>query len=115
MNAPTRRSSATTGGVSRADGKPVVLDTSAIVAVLRNEPSAPRLVRAIEAAPIRRLSEASLVESGIVMQARYGDHGEREIDLFVQRLRIDVVAVSAEHAELARSAYRRFGKGRHAA
>lgn len=93
----------------------MVLDTSAILAVLQGEPGTPGLIAALEAAPLKRLSTASLVEAAIVMQARYGDHGEQEVDLFVQRLRVDVVPVSAEHADLARSAYRRFGRGRHPA
>ena len=93
----------------------MVIDTSAIVAMLQGEPEAARLVAALETDSTRRLSAATLVESGIVMQARYGDHGEREVDLLVQRARIDVIAVTREHAELARVAFRRFGKGRHAA
>lgn len=51
----------------------------------------------------------------MVMQARYGDAGERELDLLMHRLKVDVVPVTAEHAELARRAFRRFGKGRHPA
>jgi ribonuclease VapC len=93
----------------------VILDTSAIIAVLRRGPEAQRLISALEADPARRLSAASLVEAGIVMQARYGDHGEREVDLFVQRLRVDIIAVTTDHADLARVAFRRFGKGRHPA
>ncbi len=93
----------------------MILDTSAVVAILQNEESAPRLVAALEEAGVRRLSAASLVEAGIILQARYGDHGERELDLFVQRARVEVISVTEEHAELARSAYRRFGRGRHAA
>lgn len=49
------------------------------------------------------------------MQARYGDQGEREIDLLVQRAHIEVIPVTNEQADLARAAFRRFGKGRHAA
>jgi len=90
----------------------MILDTSAVIAVLQNEESAPRLVAALEDAPIKRMSAATLVETGIILQARYGDHGERELDLFVQRAHVEVVPVTEEHAEYARSAYRRFGKGR---
>ncbi|HUP02274.1 MAG TPA: type II toxin-antitoxin system VapC family toxin [Gemmatimonadota bacterium] len=93
----------------------MVLDTSAVIAVLQNEPEAPRLAEALEAEPVRRWSAASLVEAGIVMQARYGDHGEREVDLFAQRLDVDVVPVMVDHAEIARSAFRRYGKRRHPA
>lgn len=93
----------------------MILDTSVILAVLRRAPEAARLITALEAALVKRLSAASLVEAGIVMQARYGDHGEHEVDLFVQRLRVDINAVTADHADLARAAFRRFGKGRHPA
>jgi ribonuclease VapC len=50
----------------------------------------------------------------MIRQARYGDHGERELDLFVQRAHVEIIPVTEEHAEYARSAYRRFGRGRHA-
>jgi ribonuclease VapC len=93
----------------------VILDTSAIIAILQNEESAARLIAALEGADVRRMSAATLVEAGIILQARHGDHGERELDLFVQRAHVEIIAVSEEHAEYARSAYRRFGKTRHAA
>ena len=93
----------------------MVLDTSAIVAILQAEPEADRLVAALEAASTRRISAATLVETGIVMQARYGDAGAREVDVFVGKLGVDVLAVTSAHAALARDAYRRFGKGQHRA
>ena len=93
----------------------MILDTAAVIAVLQNEESAPRLVAALENAPVKRMSAATLVEAGILLQARFGDHGERELDLFVQRAHVQIIPVTEEHAEYARSAYRRFGRGRHAA
>jgi ribonuclease VapC len=93
----------------------MVIDTSALIAVLQKEPEAARLILALENEPTKRISTATLVETSIVMQARYGDYGEREVDLLVQRARIDVISVTSDHAELARSAFRRFGKGRHVA
>jgi ribonuclease VapC len=93
----------------------MVLDTSAIVAILQDESEADRLVSALIDAPVRRISSATLVETGIVIYARFGDAGEREVDLFIHRLRVDVLPVTADHANLARSAYRRFGKGQHPA
>jgi ribonuclease VapC len=93
----------------------MIVDTSAVIAVLQSEKSAPRLVAALEDADVKRMSAATLVEAGIVLQARYGDHGERELDLFVQRSHVEIIPVTEEHAEFARAAYRRFGKGRHAA
>ena len=93
----------------------MVLDTSALIAVLQSEPEADALVAALEAAAVLRISAATLVESGMVMQARYGDAGERELDLLLHRLQVDIVPVTVEHAELARRAFRHFGKGRHPA
>lgn len=93
----------------------MVLDTSAIVAILQAEPEAERLAAALEAASKRRISAATLVETGIVMQARYGDAGAREVDVFIEKLSVDVLAVTSAHAALARDAYRRFGKGQHRA
>jgi len=93
----------------------MILDTSAVIAVLQDEPEADRLVEALERAPVLRMSAASVVEAGIVLHARYGDHGERELDLLIQRADVEVVPVGARQAELARRAYRRFGKGIHEA
>jgi ribonuclease VapC len=93
----------------------VVIDTSAVIAILQGEPAADRLIAAVENSGARRISAASLVEAGIVLQARYGDHGELELDLLVQRARIDVIPVTEDHAGIARSGFRRFGKGRHPA
>jgi ribonuclease VapC len=93
----------------------MVLDTSCLVALLQNEPAAGNVLAAIEAHPVRRMSAATLVEAAIVMQMRFGDYGERELDVLLQRLRVEVIPVTEMHAELARSAYRRFGKGRHPA
>jgi ribonuclease VapC len=93
----------------------MVIDTSAVLALLWNEPDAARLLDAIEADLLRRISAASVVESGIVAQARHGDPGERELDVLLQRLSADVVPVTAEQAEVARYAFRKYGKGRHSA
>lgn len=92
-----------------------MLDTSAVVAILQDEPEAPALLETLVVAGARSISAATLVEAGVVLQARYGDHGERELDLFIQRAEVAVVPLTADHASLARSAFRRFGKGRHAA
>ena len=93
----------------------MVLDTSALLAVLLNEPDAEPLRRAIEADAIRLLSAANLVETAIVIEARVGEAGGRELDLLVHKAAIDVVPVDAAQADLARHAYREFGKGRHVA
>jgi ribonuclease VapC len=93
----------------------MVLDTSAVIAVLQSEPDTDRLIAAIERAEVLTMSAASVLEASIVLFARYGDFGDRELDLFLHRLQVRVVSVTGEHVEMARSGYRRFGKGRHAA
>lgn len=93
----------------------MVLDTSAILSILQSEADADRLIATIETADVLRMSAASVLEASIVLFARYGDFGDRELDLLLHRLRVDVIAVTAEHVELARSGFRRFGKGQHEA
>jgi ribonuclease VapC len=93
----------------------MIIDTSALVGILDQEPEAERLARAIATAPERMLSAANLVETGIVMQVRRGDEATRDLDLLLAKFKIDVVPVSVEQAALARKAFRRFGRGRHPA
>ncbi len=93
----------------------MVLDTSALVAILADEPEAPAMELAIEQADSRLMSAATLVETAIVIESRYGEAGGRELDLFLYKATIEVVAVTRDAAELARDAYRRFGRGRHPA
>ncbi len=93
----------------------MVIDTSALIAILTAEAGSDALIASLASAPVRYVSTATLVEAGIVMHARLGDHGERELDLLIQRTGMVTVPVSESQAELARSAYRRFGKGRHPA
>lgn len=92
-----------------------MVDTSALIAYLRAEPSAERLKEAMKSALSISLSAASLVEAGIVAERLQGVDGARELDRLIQRLRIQVVPVTAEQAGIAREAYRRFGKARHPA
>ena len=93
----------------------MVLDTSALIAILQNEPESEELLSKLEQAKSLRISAATVAEAGIVMHARYGDAGELEVDNFIHRLNVDVIPLTAEHAELARYAYRKFGKGNHKA
>ena len=61
------------------------------------------------------ISAATVLETGIVVESRLGDAAGRELDLFLIRANFQIMPVDAEQAELARSAWRRFGKGRHPA
>ena len=93
----------------------MVIDTSALLAVLLGEADAPQIARAIEAGSPRLLSAANLLEASIVIESRKGEAGGRELDLLVYRGEIEVVAVDQDQAETARAAWRHFGKGRHPA
>ncbi|MEO8603317.1 MAG: type II toxin-antitoxin system VapC family toxin [bacterium] len=93
----------------------MVLDTSALLAILQDEPQRRAFTEAIEAAERRAMSTATFVETSIVIQARYGAEGLRDLDLLISKAQIDLVPVDAEQAHVARQAYSQFGKGRHAA
>ena len=93
----------------------MVIDTSALMAILRLEPERPRFVEAIEATDSRRMSTATFVEASIVAEKSRGAEGLRELDLFLTTAGIDLVAVDSEQAHAARRAFSRFGKGRHRA
>lgn len=93
----------------------MVLDTSAIVAILTREPSADRLVRAVETAPVRLVSAVTVVEASLVLLGRYGEAGDPQLDRFLRAIGAEVVPVGEEHATIARDAALRFGKGRHPA
>lgn len=89
----------------------MVVDTSAILAILQNEPERRQFNEAIEAADTRSLSTASFVESSMIVESRYGADGVRDLDLFIAKAHISLVAVDEEQADLARRALRKYGRG----
>src|SRR2546429_4742558 len=93
----------------------MVIDTSAVLAIMQREPERRIFLEAIEAADSTRMSVASFVESSIVIESRYGAEGLRDLDRFISRARIELIPVDTEQGQLARSAFSRFGKGRHRA
>jgi len=93
----------------------MVIDTSAVLAILQREPERRTYLEAIEAADTLRMSVASYVEGSIVIESRYGPEGLRDFDRLISRAGIELVAVNEEQGQLARSAFSRFGKGRHRA
>jgi ribonuclease VapC len=93
----------------------MVVDTSAIAAILFDEPDAARMIQAMEAAPIRLLSVASLVEATLVVEGRKGPDGEGLVERFVEESELELVPVATEHAWLACEAFRTYGRGRHPA
>ena len=93
----------------------MVLDTSALIAILVGEPERRMFIDAIEAAETRLISAGTFVEVSIVMDARHGAEGLRHVDEFIDRAGIEIVPVDQEQAREARRAWSRFGKGRHSA
>jgi ribonuclease VapC len=93
----------------------MVIDSSAVLAILLLESEAESFAAAIGGDGTRILSAVSLLETAIVIQARKGPAGGRELDLLLHKARIEIVSFNSEQAEIARDAWLRFGKGRHPA
>jgi len=89
----------------------VLLDTSALLAILFDEPEASAMVRAVAKDPTRLVGAPTLVEASAVLTARKGSGGEIALDALLERMKIEVVPMSVDAARLARLAYARFGKG----
>ena len=93
----------------------MVIDTSAIFAIAFNEPEAASLEQRIADDPVRLISAATVLEAAMVIEARLGEAGGSEFDLWLHKAGIEIVAVEPEHADKARRAWRSYGKGRHPA
>jgi ribonuclease VapC len=89
----------------------VILDTSVLIAILRDEPEAVAFAEAIELAPARRLSAASYVEAGAVIDRAHDPVASRRLDELLAVSDIQVETVTEHHARIARDAFRDFGKG----
>ena len=88
----------------------MVIDTSAVLAILQDEPERRAFNELIESAPTRAMSVASWVEASMVLQSRFGADGMRDLDRFLEAAQIELVPVSREHGDEAREAFRRFGR-----
>jgi ribonuclease VapC len=93
----------------------MVVDPSALLAVLFKEPGAERIARSLEKDPRRLACALTFLQAAIVVEARKGEPGGRELDLLVHRLKLESIPLTESHAEVARDAWRRYGKGRHPA
>ena len=93
----------------------MIIDTSALVAILLGEPEAELFAPAIAESPRRLISAFTALETGIVIEAKRGDLGGRELDLLIHKAKIEIIPLTAEQLEIARSAWRKYGKGRHRA
>ncbi|TCQ05477.1 ribonuclease VapC [Rhizobium sp. PP-F2F-G36] len=93
----------------------MVIDTSAIVAILRDEPEAARLEKALVSDPIRLVPATCVLEARMVMVSRRGEHALAEIDLWLSKIEADILPVDADLVEVAIQAWLTYGKGRHPA
>lgn len=93
----------------------MVLDTSSILAIMLGESESAIFIELISKDPKRLLSAGTALELMIVIEARKGEAGGRELDLFLHRAKIDIVPFDAEQAEIARNAWRTYGKSNHKA
>ena len=93
----------------------MVIDTSALVAILQDEPERGRFNQAIETAERCAISTATFVETSMIIESRFGPEGVRDLDLFIAKAGIALVPVDVEQAHIARTAFRNYGKRRHPA
>ena len=93
----------------------MVMDTSALVAVLQAEPERESMLEALARAPRRLISAVSVVEAGMVLEGRFGPEARVDLELFVFDARLEIVPFDSLQAEVALRAWRVYGKGRHPA
>jgi ribonuclease VapC len=93
----------------------MVIDTSAILAILFDEPDQRRYGDAIEAAEVRLVSAVTRVELAFVIEGRKREAGRERLERFFRLTGAEIVGVTPQHAEIAVEAFRRFGRGRHRA
>jgi ribonuclease VapC len=93
----------------------MVIDTSALLAILQDEPERRAFAEAIENAGSCSMSVGNLLETSLVIESRFGAEGTRDLDQLVEKARIELVPVDLEQLGIARRAFNRFGKGRHPA
>jgi len=93
----------------------MVIDSSALIAILLAEPEAPALAQAIANDNEHLLSAVSALETAMVIETKKGPAGGREFDLLLHKAQIEIVGMDAAQVQLAREAFLKFGKARHPA
>ena len=93
----------------------MIVDTSVIIAILRDEPDADAIAAALELPSVRRMSAVSYVEAAVVVDSNRNPVLSRRFDDLLRDVQIAVEPVTVNQARIAREAYRDFGKGRHRA
>lgn len=93
----------------------MIIDTSALLAILYQEEDAEWFAAAIALAAVRRMSAANFLEAAINIDTHGDPEASRQLDTFIRHAEIEIAAVTLEQAQIARQAYQDFGKGRHKA
>ena len=93
----------------------MIIDSSAIITILCDEPERKAFIECITKTPYRGLSVAGFVKTSIVLESRFGYDGTRDFDLFLAKAQITLIPVDIEQARIARQAFKKYGKGRHSA
>jgi len=93
----------------------MILDTSAVIAILAYEPDADRYIQAISDSQQCRISAGNFVELGLVLESQFSVEVSQQCDALFRRAGIVIEPVTVDHAHAARQAFRDFGKGRHPA
>lgn len=96
-------------------GGRVVIDSSAVLAILRKEPDHGRLHSTLERADVLAIGAPTLFETAMVAIARFGAEGEDLIEQFLKQWKVHVLPFEKRHWRIADQAFDRFGKGRHPA
>ncbi len=91
----------------------MIVDTSALIAIALGEPAAPRLLKQLHAAAVKRISTATVLEACLVLVGRLGESGRSELDALVRQLDLEIVPVDLQQGRIAQEAAVRFGRGRH--
>lgn len=89
----------------------MIVDASAVIAILRDEPEAQVCAKAIAQAASRRISAVNYVEAAVVIDASRDPIASRRLDDFFRAAKMSVEPVTERHARIAREAYRDFGRG----
>ena len=89
----------------------MIIDTSALLAILRNEPEAASYAKALEGATTRRMSAGTFLEAAVVIDSSRDPVASRRFDDLLRIARVSIEPVTEEQARLGRAAYRDFGKG----
>ena len=95
--------------------KSMVVDTSALIAILNDEPMAEDLIRVLLSASEKLMSSLSFLEASLVASAQKGDAGFLALESLIHRMNIQIIPLTTQHVEIAREAWMQFGKSRHPA